>query len=325
VRRYLWRDACFALWAVRWSWRRTVRICTARHTPPPLAEETEPIKLPGRRDQKPSIPMLGGPGDRKGANQRPGISLIPEQPADGRTVPARQEVRVSRFATLLDESQTSAEHEPFRVTIRPEDAFTIPETAGGGARGARRSETRSVEPAKPTEGGPDQQAGTNTAGGIRGRRPKRTVVATLASKGSRRFAGIMRSAEKLLRQGRFYDAIDVFQRARQLKPEDALPLLGQSHALIAAGELRSAAVVLADAIDRFPTVLYLRLDGGRLLGSKTIVDRRVNQVRERMKHVGDKQFLLLAGYVELLAGHRERAIEAFEQAGVVEPRTPSAK
>ena len=62
------------------------------------------------------------------------------------------------------------------------------------------------------------------------------------------------------------------------------------------------------------------------MGGKTIVDRRLEQVRQliRRDEVG-REVLLLAGYVELLAGNPQPAYELLGRAGLIHYAAPTTQ
>ncbi|NLE30439.1 MAG: tetratricopeptide repeat protein [Phycisphaerae bacterium] len=135
------------------------------------------------------------------------------------------------------------------------------------------------------------------------------VVTTLAGRGSEAFDLTMRSGHKLMNQGRFYDAYQVYVQAASIKPDDPLAVYGQANALIAAGEFRSAGERLRRAMEMFPKFVHLTIDGARLLGSKTILERRLGQVRNLSIKNDDRDLVLLAGYLEILAGNHEAGLK----------------
>jgi len=226
----------------------------------------------------------------------------PQTPPEEAQTPTKSEDTLSQ---LLIEAEEAAGEQEFRVLIGPQPEFY---------EAAKRliieaGKVPTTQKAKPL----DPRVET--------RRPKPQVVTSLAGKGRHPVAQMMRSAERLMKRGRFYQAYERFDRVRQLKLQDPLPMLGMVHALIAAGRLRDAAVMLEAALTEFPKVLYLKLDGRSLLGSKAVLESRLNQVRRlSARRADDKQFLLLAGYIELLSGNRAKAVEMLEKAGAVESR-----
>jgi hypothetical protein len=134
------------------------------------------------------------------------------------------------------------------------------------------------------------------------------VVTTLAGSGTDAFDQSMRSAQRLMNQGRFYDAYQVYAQANSMKTENPLAVYGQANALIAAGELRSAGERLRVGMKMFPKFVHLSLDGSRLLGSRAILERRLGQVRNLSIKNDDQELVLLAGYLEILAGNREAGL-----------------
>jgi tetratricopeptide (TPR) repeat protein len=140
------------------------------------------------------------------------------------------------------------------------------------------------------------------------------VVTTLSGNGTDAFDLTMRSAQQFMNQGKFYDAYQAYANAGTLKT-DPLAVYGQANALIAAGEFRSAGERLQVAMKMFPKFVHLTLDGSHLLGGKSILDRRLGQVRNLSIKNDDQDLLLLAGYMEILAGNHDAGLGLISHAG----------
>ncbi len=135
------------------------------------------------------------------------------------------------------------------------------------------------------------------------------VVTSLAGESKDLFSRTMRSAQQMLNQGRFFFAYQQYLRAAEIKPKDPMPLFGQVHSLVAAGKFRLAAEVLQVAIDKFPSFVRLRLSGERLIGSRTVLHRRLNQLEDLAnKYSTNKQIKFLLGYFKILSGDREQGM-----------------
>ncbi len=135
------------------------------------------------------------------------------------------------------------------------------------------------------------------------------VVTSLAGESKDLFTQTMRSAQGLMIQGRFLLAYDEYLRAQAIQPKDPLPLFGQVHALIAAGKFKSAAKTLEEALERFDGFIRLRLKGERLIGSKSVLHRRANQLADLLlRYPNNKQIKFLLGYLKILSGDREAGL-----------------
>ena len=127
-------------------------------------------------------------------------------------------------------------------------------------------------------------------------------------------------AESLMEIEHFYEAAQRYQAAAAIEPGNPLPLLGQAHALLAAGEYNSAAHTLVRAIERFPDIARFRFDLQSLLGSSEVVDIRRADLMSRLETKDDPRLRLLLGYLEYYGGLPEKGLEnlklAAEDAGV---------
>jgi tetratricopeptide (TPR) repeat protein len=121
-------------------------------------------------------------------------------------------------------------------------------------------------------------------------------------------------AEALMKAGRYYDAAKHYQRAEQFSAGNPLPLIGRAHALLAAGEYRSAAVALIRALGRFPELARFPLDLESLLGGGEIVDIRRAELLRLLERNDDAQLRFLLGYLEVHSGNREQGLANLERA-----------
>ncbi|MFA5863541.1 MAG: hypothetical protein WC975_02530 [Phycisphaerae bacterium] len=143
------------------------------------------------------------------------------------------------------------------------------------------------------------------------------LVSELFGKRNDPFSRIMRAAQKSLNQGRFYDAVQQYSQALSINLDDPLPIFGQTNAFLGAGDLRTAADHLQQALKKFPKFLRLSFDGPRLLGGKIILDRRRRQLQTIVEKNNDRQLMLLLGYVEILSGQRESGLKRIGASGLV--------
>jgi len=147
--------------------------------------------------------------------------------------------------------------------------------------------------------------------------PPPSAVTTLAGRGRDAFTQTMTQAQRLMNQGRFYDACQRYTDALTIKPTDPLPLIGQAHALIAAGELRMGAQSLEQGLRKFPKFLRLKLDGPTLMGGKSVLDRRRENLRNLAQKNDTPEVRLLLGYVEILSGNREQGMQQITKSELV--------
>ena len=124
----------------------------------------------------------------------------------------------------------------------------------------------------------------------------------------------LRAAENAMRLGRYYDAVRHYDRVRRLDPVNPLPLLGQAHALLAAGEYVSAAVHLITALERFPDLVRFRLDLKALLGGGEVVDIRRADLMHQLARHEEAPLRFLLGYLEYHTGMTELGMRNLEAA-----------
>jgi tetratricopeptide (TPR) repeat protein len=124
----------------------------------------------------------------------------------------------------------------------------------------------------------------------------------------------LRKAEAAMDRGRYYDAVQCYERVRQLDPANPLALIGKGHALLAAGEYVSAAVSLIRSFEQFPEMARFDVDLMALLGGGEIVDiRRADLMKQLARHE-DPRLRFLLGYIEIHTGQRELGLKNLDRA-----------
>ena len=132
----------------------------------------------------------------------------------------------------------------------------------------------------------------------------------------------LRRAESFMNLGRYYDAADYYRRAHLLDPLNPLPLVGRGHALLAAGDYLSAAVMLTQGLERFPEMARFSLDLKAMMGGGEIVDIRRADIMRQLQQNEDPRLRFLLGYLEFHGGMPERGIENLRKAaGEADPGT----
>ena len=121
-------------------------------------------------------------------------------------------------------------------------------------------------------------------------------------------------AESLMDIGQYYDAATRYESAHLIDPLNPLPLIGNGHALLAAGEYLSAAVQLVLGLERFPELARFSVDLGALIGGGEIIDIRRADIMKRLAVREDMRLRFLLGYVEYHSGNRQSGMEHLEQA-----------
>lgn len=141
-----------------------------------------------------------------------------------------------------------------------------------------------------------------------------TRIKSLTGKGASATNDLMLKAESLLAIGNYTEAADRYQTAHVIDPTNPLPLVGRGHALLAAGEYRSAAAALIAGIERFPELARFSFDLSTLLGGAENVDIRRADLIRRLAERETPELRFLLGYVEYQAGDKERGLKDLEKA-----------
>jgi tetratricopeptide (TPR) repeat protein len=121
-------------------------------------------------------------------------------------------------------------------------------------------------------------------------------------------------AEALLDIGQYYEAAARYDAARVLDPLNPLPLIGKGHAMLAAGQYLSAAVLLTRGLERFPELARFNVDLDSLMGGGEIIDIRRADIMRLLDQREDPRLRFLLGYLEYHTGDHDRGLENLEKA-----------
>jgi len=121
-------------------------------------------------------------------------------------------------------------------------------------------------------------------------------------------------AESLMEIGHYYEAADRYAAACTMDPTNPLPLLGRGHALLAAGDYRSAAFSLLQGLERFPEIARFAFDLKALMGGGEQIDIRRADIMARLHQREAPELLFLLGYLEYHTGDHERGMADLEKA-----------
>ena len=119
----------------------------------------------------------------------------------------------------------------------------------------------------------------------------------------------LRTAEALLRDGKYYQAESVYERARIIDRRNPLILLGQAQAMLAAGEYYSAAQHLARAIQMYPSLAFFKFDLAKFVTEPDLLEKRRADLESRLEGSEDYRFRFVLGYLEYYTGLREYGLE----------------
>jgi len=135
------------------------------------------------------------------------------------------------------------------------------------------------------------------------------TLRTLAGKSRDLFNLRMGRAEKLLSEGKFYEAAGSYEVATLFNPSNPLAPLGAALSRFAAGETLMASFHLRRAMKRFPPLMETRVDAKGMLGDN-VVAKRIVQVEALIREQGDSAdapVLFLAAFVRAASGQPTKA------------------
>lgn len=143
------------------------------------------------------------------------------------------------------------------------------------------------------------------------------MIRRLAGTGGDMFNDAMRKGEKLLKQGKFYDASTQFEIAAITDRRNPLARIGLGLSLFAADEHSSAASQIKRALETFPGLIATRVDVVNLLGGdvyqrelKVLLDRIAESKAADGKPIVQPEMYFLAAFM-LHNTERHDAAEAF--------------
>jgi len=144
-------------------------------------------------------------------------------------------------------------------------------------------------------------------------------IASLAGSDPTAVQNLLREGESLVRQGKYYEAKALYERARVLDRRNPLAVLGQGHAMIAAGEYFSAAQKLSRAIEIFPGLAYLKLDLPAFITEPDRLEKRRADLERRLEKKEDYRYRFVLGYTEYYSGLTDYGLENLRRAAEQAP------
>lgn len=244
-------------------------------------------------------PVLDTPPWAAGA-QRPGLIPPPaEDPADeGRTTPATP-------TRLTDPSVLPG----FDVFTDMRLALALEKDPGAAWFNEMRDAARSQPELAPS---PTESAGEDALAFVD--QMLNAPLKTFRGQGASAFNELMLKAEALIAIGHYREAVDRYETAQFLAPDNPLPMIGKAHALLAAGSYSQAASALLEGLERFPEIARFRFDLSALMGGGEQVDIRRADIMRRLRQAEWPELYFLLGYLEYHGGNRERGLANLEKA-----------
>jgi len=146
---------------------------------------------------------------------------------------------------------------------------------------------------------------------------------TFASYSKDKFNQHMRAAEQYLKEGKYYRAADTYTLASIYKGDDPLAYAGKSHALFAAGEYMTSALLLSRALEIFPEYAQFKIDLAAMVGDRDKLDSRIVDIKEWVERSGSADLQFLLGYVYYQTGRMDEAKESIDAAYEKLPNVPA--
>jgi tetratricopeptide (TPR) repeat protein len=139
-------------------------------------------------------------------------------------------------------------------------------------------------------------------------KPKPIKITSLAAGfQAQGLAKILKTAEDLMKEGKFGPALDQYQAAAQLAPNNSMVLLGQANAELAIGFYRKAEQHIRFALRNDPVLLMAQFDLKGMLG-----EDKLNAIVKDLKEIAFKQeqdagVAVLLAYIAYHTGNEEGA------------------
>jgi tetratricopeptide (TPR) repeat protein len=183
------------------------------------------------------------------------------------------------------------------------------------ARNGKLAGADATNPANPP-GGPDagkKPGGPNAPGADADKpkvaRPQPVKVATLsAGVRGEGLANVMKKAEALMKEGKYTSALDQYDAAEAVTPNNPLITLGRGHAELGAGFYVRADGHLRQALTTDRALLMGQYDLTAMLGEERLT-RLVTELKEQTtKEPGKSTPLFLLAYIAYNTGHEQQAL-----------------
>ncbi len=202
---------------------------------------------------------------------------------------------------------------PLQIPLRPTTEADALAEASTGDDPRAGGLTRPLEP--PREGEEDTRDGISLA-------ERSELAEQVSARTLRTFVGSQDSvinrylarAEDLMREGKYYNASQVYDLAYAVNAQNPLPLIGESMALLAAGDYVSSSRSLREAIDQFEELSRFQVDLKSFVPDIEILDRRRADMEQRLENAENFDLRFLLGWTEYCSGMQPRGVENMSKA-----------
>lgn len=139
-------------------------------------------------------------------------------------------------------------------------------------------------------------------------RTKGLFIGRLAGKSKDIINKRLAACEKLLKEGKYYKAVDEYQMLVVVDGHNPLVYVGLAQSQLAAGEMLNAAINFRSAMRILPPIMETRINLVGMLGEK-VVKERLASVMKRIKDNDDPSVMLafLATYLNANTGNKDQA------------------
>jgi len=148
---------------------------------------------------------------------------------------------------------------------------------------------------------------------------------TAASFSESNFNKNMAAAERYLRLGRYYRAVDAYSLALVYKRDDPIAYAGKSYALFASGEYMSSALFLSRILQMFPEYAQLKVDIETMTGGSENLQARVAEAEEWLGRSDAPELHFLLAYVYYQMNEIGLAQKAIDAAYEKAPDAPAVQ
>ena len=120
-------------------------------------------------------------------------------------------------------------------------------------------------------------------------------------------ADLLKSAEDFMKEGKFTDAIEKYEQAEQVAPNNPLTRLGRANAELGASYYASAEAHLRDVFNRNPELLSGQYDLTSMLGEQrlAVIVKDLKEISNAAK--GEARPVFLLAYIAYNTGHEDNA------------------